>query len=182
MSSRRFAGMLAGALALAPAANAQASEIKFGAHDIQTTFFISKSDDRNRVDYGMRLDVNCAPSGEEAVFPYWRDLEEAPVRVHDLSLLDRIAFGIGEQRTIARTETGGEYAIRLKQVDRLIEITTKKEPNGSCSALTRSIIGGKKAELVSVFAKLGGIASVDYLDVFGKSLKTGALFTERITR
>lgn len=34
-----------------------------GANDVQTTFFIAKSDDRNRVDYGMRLDTNRAPVG-----------------------------------------------------------------------------------------------------------------------
>ena len=69
-----------------------------------------------------------------------------------------------------------------EQVDRLIEITTKREANGSCSALTRSVIGGRKAQLVSVFAKLGGMASVAYIDVIGKSLDSGAIFSERITR
>lgn len=48
---------------------APASELRFGANDLQTLFFISKSDDRNRVDYGMRLDSRCAPYGEEPVFP-----------------------------------------------------------------------------------------------------------------
>jgi hypothetical protein len=175
-------GALAFAAALAPAAPAQASEITFGSHDIQTTFFISKSDDKDRVDYGMRLDSACAPYGEEAVFPYWRELEKSPDRKSSLSMLDSVAFGISEQRLVARTETGGEYTIRLKQVDRLIEITTKREANGSCSALTRSIIGGRKAQLVSVFAKLGGMASVAYIDVIGKSLDSGAIFSERITR
>ncbi|MEP7120549.1 MAG: DUF4833 domain-containing protein [Byssovorax sp.] len=182
MSSRRFASMLLGGLAFAPAAPAQASEITFGSHDIQTTFFISKSDDRNRVDYGMRLDAACAPYGEEAVFPYWRELEKSPDRKVSLSMLDQIAFGIAEQRTIARTETGGEYTIRLKQVDRLIEITTKKEADGTCSALTRSAVNGAQVQLVSVFAKLAGFASVDYIDVFGKDLQSGAAVTERIKK
>jgi hypothetical protein len=175
-------GGLSFAAALSPAAQARASEINFGSHDVQTTFFISKSDDRNRVDYGMRLDAACAPTGEDSVFPYWRDLEKAPVQIHGLSLLDRIAFGIAEQHVLARTETGGEYSIRLKQVDRLILITTKKEANGSCSAIPRTAIKGTEAQLVSVFAKLGGFASVDYLDVFGKSLQSGSPARERITR
>jgi hypothetical protein len=43
-----------------------------------TLFFISKSDDENRVDYGMRLDSKCAPYGDESVFPYWREFEPLP--------------------------------------------------------------------------------------------------------
>lgn len=186
MSSRRSAGMMLGGLAfaaaLAPAAPAQASEITFGSHDVQTTFFISKSDDRNRVDYGMRLDAGCAPYGEEAVFPYWRVFEKTPVRTQELSMMDRIPYGISEQHAISRTPTGGEYSIRLKQLDRPIVISTKKEANGTCSVITRTAINGTQAQLVSVYAKLAGFASVDYIDVFGKNLVSGESVSERIKR
>jgi hypothetical protein len=173
-------GGLAFAAALAPAAPAQASEITFGSHDVQTTFFISKSDDRNRVDYGMRLDAACAPYGEEAVFPYWRVFEKSPVQTQQLSMMDRIPYGISEQHAISRTPTGGEYFLRLKQFDRPIVISTKKQPSGACSVVTRTAINGTQAQLVSVYAKLGGIASVDYIDVFGKNLVSGESFSERI--
>jgi hypothetical protein len=187
MSSRRFAEIMLGGLAfaavLAPAAPAQASEITFGSHDIQTTFFISKSDDRNRVDYAMRLDANCAPYGEEAVFAYWRVFEGSPpVRLKELSFMDKIPYGISEQRALSRTATGGEYSLRLKQFDRPIVITTKKEANGSCSAITRSTINGSQVQLISVFAQLAGFASVDYIDVLGKNLQSGAAVSERIKK
>ncbi len=187
MSSRRLAGITLGSLAfaaaLSPAAPAQAAEITFGSHDIPTTFFISKSDDRNRVDYGMRLDASCAPYGEEAIFPYWRVFEGSPpVRTKELSLMDRIPYGISEQRALSRSATGSEYSLRLKQFERPIVIITKKEANGSCSAMARSTVNGSQAQLVSVFAKLAGFASVDYIDVFGKDLQSGAPVTERIKR
>ena len=187
MSSRRFAEIMLGGLAFAavltPAAPARASEITFGSHDIQTTFFISKSDDRNRVDYAMRLDANCAPYGEEAVFGYWRVFEGSPpVRTKELSLMDKIPYGISEQRALSRTTTGGEYSLRLKQFDRPIVITTKKEANGSCSAITRTAINGSQAQLISVFAKLAGFASVDYIDVIGKNLQSGDAMSERIKK
>ena len=98
MSSRRLAEIMLSGLAfaagLAPVAPAQASEITFGSHDIQTAFFISKSDDKNRVDYAMRLDKNCAPYGEEAVFAYWREFEGAPpVRTKEFSFIDKVPYG-----------------------------------------------------------------------------------------
>jgi uncharacterized protein DUF4833 len=187
MSSRRLAEIMLGGIAfvavIAPATPARASEITFGSHDIQTTFFISKSDDKNRVDYAMRLDESCAPYGEEAVFAYWRIFEGAPpVRTKEFSFIDKIPYGISEQRALSRTATGGEYALRLKQLDRLILITTKKEANGSCSAITRTAINGSQAQLISVFAKLAGFASVDYIDVIGKNLQSGAAMSERIKK
>jgi hypothetical protein len=187
MSSKRYAEILLGALAfsaaLTPAAAAHASEITFGSHDIRTTFFISKSDDRNRVDYAMRLDMSCAPYGEAPVFAYWRIFEGSPpVGLKELSFMDRIPYGISSQQVSSRSATGGELSLRLKQFDRQILITTKKEANGTCSVLTRTAVNGVQVQLVSVFAKLAGFASVDYIDVFGKDLGSGAAVTERIKK
>jgi hypothetical protein len=187
MNSRRSGGWRLGGLAalsvLAPATPALATEIQFGAHDVRTTFFISKSDDKNRVDYAIRLDANCAPVGDDAVFPYWRVFENAPpIRIKGLSFMDKIPYGIAEQRVVSRTASGGEYSLRLKQFDRLIVITTKKDANGGCSAVSRTPINGAMSQLVSVFAKLAGFASVDYIDVFGKNLQSGADIKERVKR
>lgn len=174
---------LAALAIIAPAAPALADEIAFGSHDIVTTFFISKSDDKNHVDYGMRLDENCAPVGDDPVFPYWREFEKAPpVRTHGLSLLDKIPYGISSQKTLKRGATGAEHVITLKQLPNPIYITTKKETDGRCSALTRATVGGSMAQLRSVFAKLAGFASVDYIDLFGADLTTGAAITERIKK
>lgn len=187
MSSKRYAEILLGALAFAavvtPAAQAHASDITFGSHDIRTTFFISKSDDNNRVDYAMRLDASCVPYGDAPVFGYWRVFEGSPpVRLKELSFMDRVPYGIADQHVNSRSATGGELSLRLKQLDRLILITTKKEADGTCSVLTRTAVNGAPVQLVSVFAKLAGFASVDYIDVFGKDLRSGVAVTERIKK
>ena len=96
--------------------------------------------------------------------------------------MDKIPYGISEQRTLSRSATGSEYSLRLKQFERPIVIVTKKEANGSCSAMARSTVNGGQAQLISVFAKLAGFASVDYIDVFGKDLQSGAPVSERIKR
>src|SRR5215510_9294156 len=97
--------------------SAPANEPRFGANDLETLFFISKSDDKNRVDYGMRLDSRCAPSGEEPVFPYWREFEPPPpVRTKPMSAFSKMGYGISTQRVVRRTAAGGETTIKLKQV------------------------------------------------------------------
>jgi len=99
------------------AGDARADAIQFGSHDVETVFFISKSDDRNRVDYGIHLNDHCAPTGDDAVFPYWREFENSPpVRTHSLNVFEYVPYGFSEQRLVHRTLTGGDQLVRLKQL------------------------------------------------------------------
>lgn len=161
-----------------------ASDPSFGPHDVETLFSIAKSDDRNRVDYGMRLDANCAPAGQDPVFPYWREFERSPpVRTKPMGAFSKMGYGISTQQTLRRTPTGGEHAIRLKQVDRFLFITTTKGADGRCSALVRTKIAGVEyAELRSIYVKLSGILSVAYIDIKGRNLATGQPVEERLRR
>jgi hypothetical protein len=159
-----------------------ANEPHFGANDIETLFFISKSDDRNRVDYAMRLDAHCAPYGEEPVFPYWREFEPPPpVRTKLMGAFSKMGYGISSQRVVSRTASGGETSIKLKQVGRVVFITTGRAANGHCSALVRTKIANVPyAELLSIFVKLSGPLSVSYLDIKGKNLATAKPIEERL--
>lgn len=164
--------------------SASAGDTDFGSNDLPTTFYISKSDDKNRVDYGIRLDGRCAPIKDEAVWPYWRVFENAPpIRMQSLSTFDFIPYGISEQRSIRKTLNGGVHLMKLRQFDKTqIAIVTKKEADGKCSSQVRAIINGKESELTYIYVKLarGGLTpSVDYVDVHGKDLDTGAEITER---
>ena len=157
---------LAGAL-VAPNAKAAAYP-PFGPNDVQTAFFISKSDDRNRVDYWMRLDGNCQPTNDEAVTPYWREFEKAPpVVTHSLGLFANTAYGIAAQRVASRSPNGADYALRLKAVGRPIGITT---------------ISGVTAELLSIYVKLSGPLSVEYIDIKGRDFRNGKPIVERMKK
>jgi hypothetical protein len=167
--------------------HARAAEPKFFPFDVRTVFYISKSDDRNRVDYGIHLDDRCAPYKDEAVFQYWREFENSPpVRIHTLGIFEYIPYGISEQRIISRTPTGGAVAIKLRQFSKSpIGIVTKKESDGHCSSQARTIINGKDCELTYVYVKLargGFVPSVDYVDVHGKDSDTGKDVEERLRR
>jgi hypothetical protein len=170
-----------------PARDAGADEPRFSRFDVQTVFYISKSDDRNRVDYGIHLDDRCAPTHDDAVFQYWREFENSPpVRVHTLGVFEYIPYGISEQRVIRKTSTGSIYLLRLRQFEKTpIGIITKKESDGHCSSQARAIINGRESELTYVYVRLGrgGLTpSVDYVEVHGKDLGTGQDIHERMRR
>jgi len=155
--------------------------------DIPTVFYISKSDDHNRVDYGIHLDAQCVPIKDDAVFQYWREFEKAPpVRVHALGVLDYIAYGISEQRTLRKTASGAVHFMRLRQFPKTpIEILTTRNAEGRCSSQARTSINGKESELTFVHVNLGKgflVPSVEFIDVFGKDLQTGQNVSERIRK
>ena len=169
---------------LTQSSDAHAGAVSFGAHDVETVFFINKSDDHNRVDYGIHLNEHCAPTGDDAVFPYWREFENSPpVRTHTLGIFEYVPYGFSEQRLVHRSLTGGDLLLRLKQLDRPIAVRTHKEADGHCTATAYARVGGVEgAQLVSVYAKLAGATSVDYVDIHGKNTQTGADVVERVRK
>jgi len=155
--------------------------VAFGTNDVPTLFYISKSSNRDRVDYGIRLDASCRPAPPEAVFPYWRDLEKNPVIVHTMGTFAMMAYGVALQRLERKADTSAEQRLVLKQVDRPIWVTTSKAEDGRCKAVARTKIGAvDRAELLSIYVKLAGPLSVDYIDVKGRNPATGEMLSERI--
>ena len=166
-------------------APALASEVPFGASDIPTVFYISKSDDHNRVDYGMRLNSKCEPLNNDAVFPYWREFEHAPpVRTSPLGIFEYFGYGISEQRLVRAGKPDAAYQIRLKQFrQRPVWITTKRDDAGHCQAMARCTIGSVRfARLFSIYLKLAGPMSVEYIVLKGRNLETDQPVEERIKR
>jgi hypothetical protein len=171
------------ALALALAASAaRAGEPTFGPHDVQTVFFFSKSDDHNRVDYGLKLDEGCMPVGDEPLFPYWREFEEGGngKRTHTLKFYEYAGYGVSDQQI---KKSGGRATIKvqLKALPREIIITTEKGADGKCVVTARAMIAkAPDIELLSCYIKLKTGWQVEYVDVKGKDPKTGAGISERL--
>jgi hypothetical protein len=174
-------------LSLAAASDAHAGLPPFGRFDVQTVFFVSKSDDHNRVDYGIHLDEHCVPTKDDAVYFYWREFEKAPpVVVHTPGMFDFIGYGISEQKTLLRAPNVGVYMVKLRQLPaKPVQIITTQAPDGRCTTQARATINGKDSELSYAFVKLdkGGFTpSVDYVDLHGKDLQTGQEVVERMRR
>jgi hypothetical protein len=181
-SPARRLPLLLALLLLVPSRFASAGEVQFGPFDIQTVFFIDKSDDHNRVEYGLRLDANCVPVGKTPVFLYWREFEPPPpVRVKKSGLLDQVGYGIAEQRLVQQSAEGTVLFMELKQVHRPILVSIHKDASGRCTALPRMTIAGvPEVELLSAHVSLAGFLRVAHIDLFGRDSATGAVITERL--
>jgi hypothetical protein len=180
--TNRGLALLAGLAALLTAATAHAVFPVFGANDVPTVFFINKSDGSNRVEYGIHLDATCSAPNDEAVVPYWRVFEPPPMRTKALGMFAQMGYGISAQRAVKRGPTGGDYALRLKQVGRTIGIATHRGDNGRCLAIARTTIGGVNAQLTSIYVKLSGPLAVEYIEVKGRDFRTGKVLIERVKR
>jgi hypothetical protein len=174
--------LAAGLVALLTATAAQAVFPVFGANDVPTVFFINKSSGGKRVDYGIHLDATCSATNDEAVVPYWREFEPPPVHTKALGMFAHMGYGIAAQRAVKRGPGGGDYALRLKQVGRPIGIATRRGDNGRCIATARTTIAGVNAQLTSIYVKLSGPLSVEYIEVKGRDFRTGKALIERVER
>jgi hypothetical protein len=179
--ARLLVSVLVFTLASLAGRRAHADPITFGPHDVATVFFIAKSNDRDRVDYGIRLDANCLPV-DEAAFAYWRDFDGANSTVtHSLSWLQRMAYGISSQAAVAHSAAGVDYRIQLKQFAQPIDIFIRRDSKGTCLATPRMKIAGVAgARLLSVYLQLDGPASIKYVDIHGLNPATSAALFERI--
>lgn len=163
------------------AGTAHAEPVAFGPTDVPTLFYIAKSNNRDRVDYGIRLDSSCHPTNSDATFPYWRDLEKEPVSVHTMGMFAKMAYGFAAQKVEHQADGAVVQKLVLKQVNRPIWVTTAKGDDGRCKAVAWTKINGvERAELISIYVKLAGALSVDYVDIKGRNRATGEIITERI--
>src|SRR5256885_5089221 len=82
------------------------ADSRFGPHDVRTIFEIGKNLDRNVVQYGIRLDKDCVPVGDEPIYAYWRQFEKSPDATEDLNFLDKQGYGIKGEWVTKRSPEG----------------------------------------------------------------------------
>lgn len=164
------------------ASTAYADDVTFKGNDVATVFFFSKSDDKNRVDYGLRLDSSCMPVGDEPLFPYWREFENGGdgKRMHTLKFYEYVGYGVADQQ-LKKAGAKANLKVQLKALPREINITTEKAADGKCTVVARAEIAKTpNAELVSAYIKLKTGWQVEYVEVKGKEPKEGAALTEKL--
>lgn len=183
---RRAVPLAAFALALASFASAALADVAFGPHDVPTIFFISKSDDRNRVDYGIRLNASCLPASSSPMVVYWREFEDGrDGRVtHGLNLFEGPVYGVGTQRVVETREGGVTMQIDIRALSsRRLEIRTGPEGELGCRAEAILPIGGVRAVLEHVHLTLGDSpGSLRSADIVGHAVDGGARVVEHVER
>jgi hypothetical protein len=156
---------------------------RFGPDDVRTIFYIAKSENRNRVDFGIRLDSNCQPRGNEPVFPYWRMLEESPAVLEGLSRGEPRAYGIASQRVHDRSRHGTWVRVELRALpSRPIEVLALRNSSGRCTAGARMVIQGRESHLDHVYVQLGRglIPRPRWIRLLGRTVREEHLVRERI--
>jgi hypothetical protein len=107
-------------------------------------------------------------------------LERGPLATEPLLPLEVGAYGVGEQRVLARGESGGQVSVRLRALSSRT-ITIDSRPAGeACVAAASTYIAGTPAALTSVYAQLGWPFGVAYLMLSGRGLSDGREVRERI--
>lgn len=174
MKTNSRVGYLGAVVALGVGVAVPASALRLGESDVPTVFYVSKSDDRNRVDYGVRLDERCQPARSQPIFAYWRRFEPGHPRFGELNFLDRQAYGITEQRIASRNEGGAwiELHTRAAPRERLLVLTNPTE--SGCQARVRMNLNRRPVWLHHAHVQLRGPMMVDHIMFHGTDAETGA--------
>jgi hypothetical protein len=144
-----------------------------------SVFHIDRNKNRNQVHYGVHVDDNCQPIGDEPVYNYWLRREEDPPVVQPLKYIQQAAYGFQKQNI----ESDGRIEVRLRALPDRQLVVRVASVGGGCKAETFMTIDGKQAYLdkVFVFAEEGILLpTVRYIELFGRS-NDGLAVYEKIT-
>ena len=143
-------------------------------------FTISKSQNKNQVQFAVHLDGQCAPLGEEPVFAYWRMLEKSPVAIESLLPIEQPAYGIKVQGVTSRGAADGNVELRLRALpDRRIVVRSYRARDG-CGARAEIAIEGAPANLYNVHAMLRWPFGIARIYVSGWSIEDLRLVRETV--
>jgi len=140
---------------------------------IPSALFVSKSENKNQVHYGVRVDERCSFTSSSPVFPYWKMLERGPDATEPLLAREESAYGIASQRVSGDTVTVTLHALR----SRPITIRVARTDSG-CVASAETTIDGQTARLFNVHVALGFL-HVDHLVITGWATD-GHVLRERV--
>jgi hypothetical protein len=146
-------------------------------------FTISKSENKNQVQYALRVDDHCAPIGDAPVYAYWRMIELGPTRTAPLLAQELPAYGVSSQAVVERSDTAGKVRLALQAVpSRPILVQTAVTAGGTCQAWSTLTINGTAAHLYNVHVKLRWPLGVDYLLLQGWATDGKRTVTEMLKR
>ena len=140
----------------------------------QPLFLIERSTNANVVHYEARIGPQGSLQPAEPVVVYWKMHAQDGHREDLTSLEKKRIFGI----SVAPQEDGGSFLVRIvAQPKRDIRVFLERG-----AARAETLIAGKRAFLKRLFISTGKLTffRVNYIDVFGLDVTTGAEVHERI--
>ncbi|HEX4446410.1 MAG TPA: DUF4833 domain-containing protein [Polyangiaceae bacterium] len=166
------------AAGLAVAATAAAEPVTELRAEIPDALVITKSSNKNQVNYAVEVDAACAPSGPSPVRAYWRMLEHGAAATEPLRDDEARAFGIEHQVVHPGAGPQAIEVVLRGLPARALTIHTWRSPAGTCASSVNMTIAGVPARVANVHVQqtLFGIA---YVLLTGYS-PTGAVLRERV--
>jgi hypothetical protein len=145
-------------------------------------FSISQSENKNRVQYAVRVDDRCQPLTAAPVFAYWRMFEKGPTVTEPLLAQELDAYGIASQ-VATREPEGTAVQLVLRAVrGRPIAVDVSRTSSGACQAVATLAISGAPAHLFDVYAKLKWPFGVEYLLLQGWSVDGTRVLKEKLAQ
>lgn len=145
-------------------------------------FTIAKSENKNQVQYVIRVDDHCAPLGGAPLYAYWRMLERGPTQTASILSQEVRAYGLASQQVVARSDSGGQVrAVMNALPGRPILVETARAPDGTCHALATTTIAAQPAHLFNVYVRLKW-DGVDYLLLQGWSMDGSHVLREKLAK
>jgi Domain of unknown function (DUF4833) len=143
--------------------------------EIPSALVITKSSNKNQVNYAVHVNGACVPAGPSPVRPYWRMLERSSDATEPLVESELRAFGIDHQ-TI---DAGGVNVVLRGMPARAITIRTWRAPDGTCASSANMSIAGVQARVSNVFVRQK-LFGVEYVLLTGWT-QGGSVVRERIS-
>jgi hypothetical protein len=149
---------------------------------VHAIFRVDKSENRNQVYYGARVDAACRPLGASPVYAYWLMRERGPNVTEALLGHEQPAYGIHSQRVLTRSSHGGSVRLQLRAwPDRPLDLELFRAAN-SCAARARLDIQHQPAILQSIYIDIGFLFSVNHALVRGTRVADGRSVQEKLRR
>jgi hypothetical protein len=142
---------------------------------IPSVVFVTKSENKNQVHYGLHLTDGCTFASASPVYAYWKMLEKGTNVIEPLLSREQRAYGI------ARQEVAGDVVtLTLRGVpQRPIKIHVARGEDGKCAATAETTIAGVLARVFNVHIALGFL-HVDHLLLTGWNA-AGQVVRERLS-
>jgi hypothetical protein len=160
---------------------ARADTVSFGPHDVTSLFSISKSENKNEVVYAVHLDEYCAPIGDSPVFAFWRMNEKGAGVLEPLLPREQPAYGIAQQRVVARGPDGVVVDIALRAIPARHIVVQTQRRDSRCLAWSKMSIAGTDTYLYNVYVKLKPFG-VDSITLSGWTTDGKRVAHERVER
>jgi Domain of unknown function (DUF4833) len=169
-------------VAVASCASAARAEPPLPAERVVPVFTIAKSENKNQVQYVVRLDDHCVPVGPTPLSAYWRMLETGPTTTAPILPREVRAYGLESQVVVASNASGGLVRAFLKALpSRPVTIESSRGGDGQCRALATAGIAGTPAHLFNVYVHLKW-DGVDYLLLQGWSMDGSHVIRETLKK